>query len=148
MKVAIALVIGFAAGAAACEPAPKPAPGLGAPVQKVSLAEVGLEPASLDRTSDPCVDFYQFACGGWLKANDIPADRARWGRFTEIDEHNKVAIKSLLEDDAKGATPDAAAKKLGDFYTSCMDEAAIEKAGPASIKPLLDKATKINDAKT
>src|SRR5207245_6370330 len=109
--------------------------------------EVGLEPASLDRTSDPCVDFYQFACGGWLKANDIPADRARWGRFVEIDEHNKTAIKSLLEDDAK-ATTDASAKKLGDFYASCMDEAAIEKAGTASIKPLLDKATKIKDAKS
>jgi putative endopeptidase len=143
----IALLI--ACAVAACEPAsaPKPAPGV-APVQKVSLAEVGLEPAALDRTSDPCVDFYQFACGGWLKANDIPADRARWGRFTEIDERIKTAIKTLLEDDAKGAVTDANAKKLGDYYASCMDEAAIEKAGTAAIKPLLAKIGKVVDAKS
>jgi putative endopeptidase len=145
MRIALSLFV-----VAACEPAstPAPRPALGAPVQKVSLADVGLESAALDRTSDPCVDFYQFACGGWLKANDIPADRARWGRFTEIDEHNKTAIKTLLEDDAKAAATDPSAKKLGDFYASCMDEATIDKAGTASIKPLLDKATKIKDAKS
>jgi len=124
-------------------PAPAPAPP-GPPVQKMSLAEVGLEPASLDRSVDPCVDFFQYACGGWLKTTEIPADKARWGRFSEIDEHNKVVIKQLLEDDAKG-TGDASAKKLGDYYASCMDETAIEKAGTKGVKALLDKATAVKD---
>jgi putative endopeptidase len=128
-------------GSAAPMPAP-PAPRL--PVQKVSLADVGLEASSLDRSVDPCIDFYQYACGGWIKATEIPADRARWGRFAEIDERNKVAIKQLLEDDLKATEPTV--KKLGDFYGSCMDEAAIEKAGTKGIKPLLVRATSVKDA--
>jgi putative endopeptidase len=115
---------------------------------KVTLADVGLEPASLDKSSDPCVDFYQFACGGWLAHNDIPADRARWGRLAELDEKNKAAIKQLLEDDATGSAADPIAKKLGDFYASCMDEAAIEKAGIAPVRPLLDRARKVKDARS
>jgi putative endopeptidase len=126
-----------------------PAPP-GPPAIDVSLQEVGLEAASLDRTADPCVDFYQFACGGWLAKNQIPADRARWGRFAEIDERNKAALKGLLQDDvdAKGSAADPATKKLGDFFASCMDESAIEKAGLASVQPLLDKAAKVKDAKS
>ena len=124
-------------------PAPEGPPGV-----KVTLQEVGLEASSLDRTADPCVDFYQFACGGWLAKNEIPADRARWGRFSEIDERNKAALKELLEDDAKGTATDPAAKKLGDFFASCMDEAGIEKAGLASVKPLLDKAARVKDKRS
>ena len=128
-------------------PAPPPAPPPGPPVQKLSLAEVGLEATSLDRTADPCVDFFQYACGGWLQTTKIPADKARWGRFSEIDEHIKTATKQLLEDDAKGGG-DANAKKLGDFYGSCMDEATIEKSGRNGIVPMLDKTEKVKDAKS
>jgi putative endopeptidase len=109
------------------------------PASNATLAEVGLEAASLDRTVDPCVDFYQFACGGWLAANQIPADKARWARSSEIDEKNKAAIRTLLEQGSG---------KLGDYYASCMDEGAIEKAGTAGIKPLLDKTTKVKDPKS
>jgi putative endopeptidase len=125
----------------------KPEPPPGPPAVDVSLQEVGLEASSLDRTADPCVDFYQFACGGWMAKNQIPADRARWGRLAEIDEHNKAALQGLLDDDAKGSG-DASAKKLGDFFASCMDEAGIEKAGIASVQPLLDRAAKVKDAKS
>ncbi|HTR49346.1 MAG TPA: M13 family metallopeptidase [Kofleriaceae bacterium] len=127
------------------EPAPPPA---GPQAVKVTLADVGLEASSLDRSADPCVDFYQFACGGWLQTNQIPGDRARWGRIPELDEKNKVAVQALLDDDAKGVGGDAAAKKVGEFYASCMDEAAIEKAGTAAIKPALDKIARVHDAAT
>ncbi len=123
-------------------------PASSAPGVKVTLADVGLESGSLDRTVDPCVDFYQFACGGWLAQNQIPPDRASWGRGAEVDDKNKVAIKSLLEEAAKGIGADAGTKKLGDYYASCMDEGAIEKAGTAGIKTLLDKTLKVKDAKS
>jgi putative endopeptidase len=144
---------GSAAGSAAPAPVPVPvpdpvAPPAGTAITKITLVEAGLEPASLDRTVDPCVDFFQFACGGWLSHNDIPEDRARWARFSELDEHNNAAIKALLEEDASNAAADPGTKKLGDFYGTCMDEAAIEKAGTASIKPLLDRIAKVKDAKS
>src|SRR5205823_4884237 len=117
------------APAPALSPAPEPvaaaAPAAPAPPAnsvKVTLADVGLEAGSLDRSADPCVDFYQFTCGGWLQQNQIPPDRARWARFTEIEEKNLHAIRQLLDEDAK-----AGGNKLGDYYTSCMDEPAIEK---------------------
>lgn len=121
---------------------------MGSPGIKVTLADVGLEAGSLDRSVDPCVDFYQFACGGWLAANDIPADQVRWARFTALDEKNKAAIKVLLEEAAKGIGASPPARKLGDYYASCMDEAAIEQAGTSSIKALLAKTTKQTDART
>jgi putative endopeptidase len=123
-----------------------PAPG--AEVVQVTLADVGLEATSLDRTVNACEDFYQFACGGWLTANPIPADKARWGRFGEVDQNNEKALHEILEDARSGKSNDAAMTKLGAYYGSCMDEAAIEKAGLTGIKPLLDAAAKVKDAKS
>jgi putative endopeptidase len=114
---------------------------------KVTLAEVGLEAVSLDRTADPCVDFYQFACGGWLAANPIPPDRARWARFSEIDEKTKAAIRTLLEE-AAGNPSDASAQQLGDFYAACMDEAAIERSGLSPVKPVLDRLARVKDPRS
>src|SRR5262249_30560059 len=127
---------------------PPTAPPPSAPGVNVTLADVGLEAGSLDRTTDPCVDFYQFACGDWIQNNPIPADRARWSRGTEVDERNKAAIKTLLEDAAKGTVGTPASKKLGAFYASCMDEAAVERAGTSAFAPLLAKTRGVKDARS
>ncbi len=140
---------GSAAATTAAAPKPKPAPAANPNEVKVTLAEAGLEATSLDRTADPCVDFYQLACGGWLDKTEIPPDRARWARFTEIDEHNNVVLRGLLEDDAKAAAgADAITSKLGNSYAACMDDAAIDKAGTTAIAPLLAKTNAVKDAKS
>ncbi len=95
---------------------------------------------AMDRSVDPCVDFYQFACGSWVKANPVPPDQSSWGRFNELAERNRETLKAILEKAAEGAagrTP--AEQKIGDFYGSCMDEAAANKLGVSAIRPELDR---------
>ena len=133
---------GSGSSAPVAPPVPEP-PGV-----KVTLADVGLEASSLDRTADPCVDFYQFSCGGWLASTPMPADRARWSKRTEMDDKNRQILRGLLDEAAKGISADPVAKKLGDFYASCMDETAIERAGLAALKPQLDRIAKVKDAKS
>ena len=98
-----------------------------------------VDPANLDPSVPACQDFYQHAVGGWLKANPIPADKARYGAFEELMERNRATLKAILEEtsarrDWKRGTIQ---QKVGDFYASGMDEAAIEKAGTKPLQPWL-----------
>jgi endothelin-converting enzyme/putative endopeptidase len=90
------------------------------------------------------VDFYQFACGTWIKNNPIPPDQSRWGRFNELAERNREILRQILE---KAAQPDpkrsALEQKYGDFYASCMDEKAIESKGATPLKPELDRIAQL-----
>jgi putative endopeptidase len=97
----------------------------------LSASTAGIDSVLFNKSVDPCTDFYQFACGGWLAANPIPADRPRWGRFDELSEKNDEVLRRVLEDAATGRDP--AAKQIGDYYSTCMDEQAIERSGA---KPL------------
>jgi putative endopeptidase len=106
----------------------------------------GFDPNSLDRAANPCENFYQYACGGWMAANPIPADRSRWGRFNELQEHNRVVLQGILEAamaDKPGRS--AVEREIGDYYAACMDEKAIDARGLAAIRDDLDLIDGMHD---
>jgi endothelin-converting enzyme/putative endopeptidase len=104
----------------------------------------GFDLAALDRSVQPCNDFYQFACGGWLKNNPVPPDRARYGRFDELVERNQATLRDILESVSKpDPNRNPIDQRIGDYYASCMDEAAIEKRGVAVLEPQLDRIAAI-----
>jgi len=101
---------------------------------------------TIDKTIDPCVDFYQYACGNWIKNAEIPPDQSRWGAFTELRERNLDVERAILEKVAAGgASRDAIDQRIGDLYASCMDEKIVDAKGIAPLKPELDHIAAVQD---
>jgi endothelin-converting enzyme/putative endopeptidase len=99
-----------------------------------------LDVSSMDRSVDPCVDFYRYSCGAWIKHNPIPADQARWNVYAKLTDDNQRFLWGILEQSAKSSGARSAVEtQIGDYYSACMDEAAIENAGAAPLKPGLDE---------
>jgi putative endopeptidase len=108
-------------------------PAAAASVQKNENAEKtvprpkSFDLGAMDKSVDPCQDFYQYACGTWRKNNPIPPDQSRWGRFNELADYNRQFLHKILEkDSANNPKRSPVEQKIGDMYESCMDEPTVQ----------------------
>src|SRR5215472_1092528 len=121
----------------------------GNPLEPVLPYSPSLDLTSMDKSVDPCVDFYQYSCGGWQKKNPIPNDQVSWSVYGKLYQDNLIFLRGILEQ--AGATQtkkpkDAVTQKIGDFYAACMDETAVEKRGITPLQPDLDAIDKLKSA--
>src|SRR5579885_2372223 len=100
----------------------------------------------IDRSVNPCVDFYAYTCNKWMAANPIPSDQASWSHWDKMQLWNEQVLKDALEaaskDDSQ-RTP--VQQKIGDYYASCMDESAVDQKGISAIQPELDRIAALSD---
>ena len=135
-RIASGLLLAAGAVLAASAQSDKPAP----PADARSF-----DLSAIDKTADPCTDFYQYACGNWNKANPIPADQVRWARsFSLLGERNRYLLWQELDAASKDPkTP--LQKKFGDYYAACMNTDLVEQKGLEPLKPALDRIAALND---
>ncbi|MEJ7600559.1 MAG: M13 family metallopeptidase [Kofleriaceae bacterium] len=154
MLIAVLLVAACSGGSAqrvAPPPTATPTPPVEVPrptYVPMTLAASGIVPAWMDRAADPCGDFYQYACGGFLKTAQIPPDRSSWGAIQIVNKETEEYLKTVLEGASGKSSGDPLLDKLGTYYTACMDEELIEKRGTAPIQPLLDAIATVKDGKS
>jgi endothelin-converting enzyme/putative endopeptidase len=102
-----------------------------------------LDLTSLDRTVDPCVDFYKFSCGGWQKNNPIPADQAGWSVYAKLGMENQQFLWGILQQDATAKNRTPVQQKVGDYFAACMNTDAIDAEGVKPLQPALERLDSI-----
>ncbi|HSD88389.1 MAG TPA: M13 family metallopeptidase [Kofleriaceae bacterium] len=123
------------------KPAVDAAPAAPAPSAEMTLASAGIVPEWMNKTADPCTDFFEYSCGKFLADSVIPADRSSWSAIMVVVQDAENVLHEVLDKAPAGT-------KLGDYYKSCTDEAAIEAAGIKPIEPLLAIAASAKDPKS
>ncbi|HWR16236.1 MAG TPA: M13 family metallopeptidase [Terriglobales bacterium] len=115
------------------------------PLPKINHFDLDL----VDRNLQPCDDFYKFVCSKWMAANPIPSDQASWGTSfsSNLQLYNETILRNTLEKAAATTNPDAVHQKIGDYWTSCMNESAIDKSGVKPIQPELDRIASMKSKK-
>ncbi|MEO8703330.1 MAG: M13 family metallopeptidase [Kofleriaceae bacterium] len=158
---ALAFILACSGGNTATKPTP-PAPGSDAvatpdptppvpskPIVNRSLVSTGLDPDALDRKVDPCDDFYQFSCGGWIAKTEIPPDKSIAMRsFVDIEDRNTDYLHDMLEKLRAKPGADPAQKQIAAYYGACMDEPAIERQGLAPIAAMRGWIAQVKDVKS
>src|SRR6185295_566854 len=129
----------------ACAGALAAEPGRETPLQTLPYTP-GLDPSFMDRTVDPCVDFYAFACAGWQRQNPIPPDQATWSVYGKLQDEIQRHLWGLLQtaaDPSSARSPVQA--EIGDYFAACMDEARVEALGSKPLDPALAALAKVKD---
>jgi putative endopeptidase len=133
-----------AAGIVACSHTNAPAPQGAEPGLPYTPS---LDVASMDRSVNPCEDFYTYSCGNWMKKNPIPADQTSWSVYGKLYEDNLNYLHGILEEAAKATNRDAVTQEIGDYYAACTNGQAIEKLGAAPIQPELSSIAALKNVK-
>jgi putative endopeptidase len=108
------------------------------PLQAIPYSP-SLDVTSLDKSIEPCVDFYKFSCGGWQRKNPIPADQASWSVYAKLGQENQQFLWGILEHDAKATDRTPIQQKVGDYFAACMNTAAIDAKGDKPLEPALQR---------
>ena len=117
---------------------------LGLPAFAQQSHEPALDPTSMDRSADPCTDFFAYSCGGWIKKNPIPPDQSSWDTYSKMQDENLARLRSILEEaSVPDAGRNAVKQKIGDYYAACIDEKAIDAKGAEPLKRRLDAISAI-----
>jgi len=142
----VTVLVLLATFALAAQTAPSPAAkaektvvGQDKPLTKLPYTP-SLDLNAMDRSVEPCTDFYQYSCGNWMVMNPIPPDQASWSVYGKLGDDNAHYLWGILDEAAK-PSPDRTKvqAQIGDYFASCMNESAIDKLGAAPIEPLLKK---------